>query len=190
MRVVFVFIAMLFGMSPEPDMSSLREMANDTPAVSREQSLVIREQVPMAPKTVSVSSQARPSISSVPAVIGEQAATATERAVRLDPPIPYDGYRLFDDCRQAVDYLFAGRPDYERAHMVVHRESRYVPTAVSPTGARGCTQITSGIRNAFLQGAWDDPYWNVLAMRDAVDHPEWGWCHWDVVNYCRAGGDF
>lgn len=100
------------------------------------------------------------------------------------------GYQHFDDCRQAVDVLFAGRWDYQRALYVIHRESRYVPTAVSPTGALGCGQLTSGIRNAFLQGPWDDPYWNVLAVRTAVDDPAWGWCHWDVVNYCHAGGEF
>jgi len=71
----------------------------------------------------------------------------------------------------------------------VRRESNYQPTAVSRTGAKGCAQLTGGIL-AFLEGPWNDPYWNVLAMRNAVDDPKWGWCHWDIVNYCKAGGEF
>lgn len=99
-------------------------------------------------------------------------------------------YQHFDDCHAAVDYVFAGRWDKERAHRVVQRESTNDPSAVSPTGARGCTQITSGIRQHFLDGPWDDPYWNVLAMRRIVDHQDWGWCHWDIVNFCLKGGEF
>jgi hypothetical protein len=113
-------------------------------------------------------------------------ATATEQAERLNPP---QGYQVFDDCEQAVEYLFAGRWDHDRAMRVVYRESRYEPTAVSRTGAKGCAQLTGGLLN-FLGGPWSDPYWNVLAMRTAVDDPDWGWCHWDIVNYCRPGGQF
>lgn len=100
------------------------------------------------------------------------------------------GYKEFSDCKQAVDYLFSGRSDYHRALHVVYRESRYVPTAVSRTGALGCAQLTGGLKRTFLKGPWNDPYWNILALRLAVDDPHWGWCHWDVVNYCRRGGEF
>jgi hypothetical protein len=119
-------------------------------------------------------------------------AVASAQAVRESQPelLEYQGYQAFTECGEAVDYLFAGRDDLGRAQRVVYRESRNQPGAVSPTGALGCAQLTSGIRNAFLQGSWDDPYWNVLAMRDAVDDPDWGWCHWDIVNYCKAGGEF
>lgn len=97
-------------------------------------------------------------------------------------------YVAFPSCREAVDYWFAGRDDLERAHLVVYRESRYVPWVISRTGARGCAQMVSHMRNEFLEGPWDDPYWNIKAMREAVD--SWGWCHWDIVNYCKKGGQF
>ena len=101
-----------------------------------------------------------------------------------------DSYKKFSDCKQAVDYLFSDRSDYQRALHVVHRESRFVPTAISRTGALGCAQLTGGLKRTFLKGPWNDPYWNVLALRSAVDDPNWGWCHWDVINYCRRGGEF
>ena len=112
-------------------------------------------------------------------------AVVSQQAVRIS-----SGYQMFNDCREAVDHLFAGRWDHQRALRIVQRESGFQPGAVSRTGARGCAQLTSGIRNAFLEGPWDDPYWNVLAMRSAIDHPDWGWCHWDIRNYCLPGGEF
>ncbi len=134
-----------------------------------------------------------------------EAAKATQKAVRAAEPIqvtptlpppepaapdapPYVG---FVDCKQAVDYLFEGRWDYERAVHVVYRESRYDPTAVSRTNALGCAQLTGKLKQPpFLTGPWNDPFWNVLALRRAVDAPGWGWCHWDVVNYCLPGGEW
>ena len=101
------------------------------------------------------------------------------------------GYRSFSNCADAVDYIFGGRWDHGRARMVTHRESRDVPTARRPGSQyAGCAQLSAGIRASFLKGPWEDPYYNVLAMRDAVDHPEWGWCHWDSYNYCAPGGQF
>lgn len=99
------------------------------------------------------------------------------------------GYRHFDNCQQAVDHIFGGRWDHGRASYVTWRESRNVPTAQRP-GSQfiGCAQLSAQIRATFLKGSAYDPYYNVLALRDAADHPDWGWCHWDIVNYCAAGG--
>jgi hypothetical protein len=96
----------------------------------------------------------------------------------------------FGDCHSAVDYFFAGRWDLARAHRIVQRESGNFPGAVSRAGARGCAQLMPAMRNAFLEGPWDDPYWNVKAMFMAVNDPNWGWCHWDIVNFCKRGGEF
>jgi len=99
------------------------------------------------------------------------------------------GYRSFTNCADAVDYIFGGRWDHGRASYVTWRKSRNVPTAQRP-GSQfiGCAQLSAGIRATFLKGSAYDPYYNVLALRDAADHPDWGWCHWDSVNYCAAGG--
>jgi hypothetical protein len=97
----------------------------------------------------------------------------------------------FDNCKDAVNYLFYGRKDRLRALKVAHQESTFIPTRVSRTGALGCTQLLGKLQHPpFLTGPWDDPFWNVLAMRRAVDDPDWGWCHWDIVNYCLPGGDW
>lgn len=100
-------------------------------------------------------------------------------------------YKAFTNCGEAVDYIFDGRWDQARAKEVVFRESTNNPLA-RRTGSQyvGCAQISSTIQRLFLQGPWEDPYFNVLALRDAVDNPHWGWCHWDLVNYCRYGGEF
>lgn len=104
----------------------------------------------------------------------------------LNPP-----YQSFSNCRQAVDYIFQDRIDYPRAVKVVFRESTNNPNARRPGSQyAGCAQISSTLQRLFLKGPWNDPYYNVLALRDAVDHPQWGWCHWDLVNYCGKGGEF
>jgi hypothetical protein len=97
-------------------------------------------------------------------------------------------YQWLQDCHSAVDVVFAGRWDFSRAHMVVQRESNNIPSAISPTGHRGCGQLSQGLRDTWLKGPWDDPYWNVRAIRDIVDSDSW--CHWDLRNYCSAGGEF
>lgn len=100
-------------------------------------------------------------------------------------------YKSFANCAEAVDYIFDGRWDQSRAKQVVFRESTNNPLA-RRAGSQyvGCAQISATIQRLFLQGPWEDPYFNVLALRDAVDNPHWGWCHWDLVNYCRYGGEF
>lgn len=99
------------------------------------------------------------------------------------------GYHHYSNCLDAVDQIFAGRPDHSRARYVVWRESRGVPTAQRPRSQFiGCAQLSAAIRGTFLKGSAYDAYYNVLALRDAVDHPRWGWCHWDIVNYCARGG--
>lgn len=101
------------------------------------------------------------------------------------------GYRPFNNCAEAVDHIFGGRWDHSRAHMVTHRESRNDPNARRPGSQfAGCAQLSAKIQADFLKGPWNDPYYNVLAMRDAVDHSAWGWCHWDIINYCAPGGQF
>ena len=103
------------------------------------------------------------------------------------------GYVNFgSDCRAAVDYLFEGRWDHQRALMVVNRESRFVSFVVDYASGshKGCAQLSPGLQRRFLQGPWNDPYWNVRALRDAVDAPDYGWCHWDIINYCARGGQF
>ncbi len=118
-------------------------------------------------------------------------AIATARAPRdlrsdLNPP-----YKQLNDCREAVDYIFNDRVDYTRAIRVVYRESTYNPNARRPGSQyAGCAQLSSTLQRLFLKGPWNDPYYNVLALRDAVDNPAWGWCHWDIVNYCKPGGEF
>ena len=104
---------------------------------------------------------------------------------------PIKPYKPLNNCREAVDYLFNDRTDYARAIEVVYRESTNNPNARRPGSQyAGCAQLSSTLQATFLRGAWNDPYYNVLAMRDAVDDPRWGWCHWDLVNYCGKGGEF
>lgn len=104
---------------------------------------------------------------------------------------PIKPYKPLANCRDAVDYLFNDRTDYARAIEVVYRESTNNPNARRPGSQyAGCAQLSSTLQATFLRGPWNDPYYNVLAMRDAVDDPRWGWCHWDLVNYCGAGGEF
>jgi hypothetical protein len=104
----------------------------------------------------------------------------------LNPP-----YQAFSNCREAVDYIFQDRVDYPRAVKVVFRESTNNPSARrSGSQYAGCAQLSASLQRLFLKGPWNDPYYNVLALRDAVDHPRWGWCHWDLVNYCGRGGEF
>ena len=105
---------------------------------------------------------------------------------KLNPP-----YRALTDCKQAVDYIFQDRVDYSRALKVVYRESTYNPLA-RRAGSQyaGCAQLSYTLQKTFLKGPWQDPFYNVLALRDAVDSPSWGWCHWDLVNYCLPGGEF
>lgn len=101
------------------------------------------------------------------------------------------GYKPFTNCREAVDYIFNDRVDYMRAVRVVYRESTNNPNSRRPGSQyAGCAQLSSTLQRLFLKGPWNDPYFNVLALRDAVDNPAWGWCHWDLVNYCKAGGEF
>jgi len=73
--------------------------------------------------------------------------------------------------------------------MVVHRESTDSPNASNGTHM-GCAEESAGMRQAHLHGPWNDAFWNVLAMRDVVDDSSYGWCHWDIVNYCLPGGEF
>ena len=188
------------GFSEQPDRSEAAPIAQASqeamsaaplPTTSLQQPSVVEDEAPDITTTSTVEvTLASTETSTVPVI--DQPAVSQQPAVRIEVPMVTEGegYVSFPSCREAVDYFFSGRMDYERALMVVNRESRFVPDAVSPTGARGCAQMTSGMRNTFLQGPWDDPYWNVRAMRDAVDHPDWGWCHWDVVNYCARGGEF
>lgn len=114
-------------------------------------------------------------------------------ALRVPSPIAYlnPPYQTFSNCREAVDYIFQDRIDYPRAVKVVFRESTNNPNARRPGSQyAGCAQLSSTLQRLFLKGPWNDPYYNVLALRDAVDHPRWGWCHWDLVNYCGKGGEF
>lgn len=100
-------------------------------------------------------------------------------------------YKPLGNCREAVDYIFNDRVDYPRAVKVVFRESTNNPNARRPGSQyAGCAQLSSTLQRIFLKGPWNDPYFNVLALRDAVDSPAWGWCHWDLVNYCKPGGEF
>ncbi len=100
-------------------------------------------------------------------------------------------YKKLTNCREAVDYIFGDRLDYQRAVRVVYRESTNNPNARRPGSQyAGCAQLSATLQATFLQGAWNDPFFNVLALRDAVDSPRWGWCHWDLVNYCLASGEF
>lgn len=116
---------------------------------------------------------------------------AAQRAPReikstLNPP-----YKLVKDCGEAVEYIFQDRVDYPRAIKVVFRESTNNPNARRPGSQfAGCAQLSSTLQRLFLQGPWNDPFYNVLALRDAVDNKAWGWCHWDIVNYCNPGGEF
>lgn len=118
-------------------------------------------------------------------------AIAAARAPReikstLNPP-----YKQLKDCGEAVEYIFQDRVDYPRAVKVVFRESTNNPNARRPGSQfAGCAQLSATLQRLFLQGPWNDPYYNVLALRDAVDNRAWGWCHWDLVNYCNAGGEF
>lgn len=114
-------------------------------------------------------------------------------ALQTPDPIAYlqPPYKQFSNCREAVDYIFQDRVDYPRAVKVVFRESTNNPNARRPGSQyAGCAQLSNTLQRLFLKGAWNDPYFNVLALRDAVDHPRWGWCHWDLVNYCGPGGEF
>ncbi|MCC7543664.1 hypothetical protein IT415_03050 [bacterium] len=107
------------------------------------------------------------------------------------PGDPVRPYKTFSSCRDAVDYLFSDRTDHQRAIGVVYRESTNNPNARRPGSQyAGCAQLSSTLQATFLRGPWNDAYYNVLAMRDAVDDPRWGWCHWDLVNYCEYGGEF
>lgn len=111
------------------------------------------------------------------------------------PPTPVNAlnppYKPLSDCKEAVNYIFQDRVDYGRAMRVVYRESTYNPLA-RRAGSQyaGCAQLSYTLQKTFLKGPWQDPYYNVLALRDAVDSPAWGWCHWDLVNYCLPGGEF
>ena len=96
-------------------------------------------------------------------------------------------YRHFNSCLGAVEYLFRGRWDYQRALMVVKRESHFRPSA-SNGSHLGCAEESTGMRTAYLKGPWNDPYWNVRAMLTVVSRG--GWCNWDLVNYCNPGGEF
>jgi len=134
--------------------------------------------------------QARSTCESIDAQSGSGACRemATQAMIRK-----VKGYQNFGtDCRAAVDYLFEGRWDYQRALMVVNRESRFVSFVVDYASGshKGCAQLSAGLQRRFLQGPWQDPYYNVKALRDAVDAPDYGWCHWDIVNYCARGGQF
>lgn len=116
------------------------------------------------------------------------AALRTPPAIenKLNPP-----YKVLTDCKDAVNYIFQDRVDYDRALTVVYRESTYNPLARRPGSQyAGCAQLSYTLQRTFLKGSWQDPYYNVLALRDAVDSPAWGWCHWDLVNYCLPGGEF
>jgi len=114
-----------------------------------------------------------------------------QRASLLPPGDLARPYQAFANCREAVDYLFTDRVDYARAIEVVYRESTNNPQARRPGSQyAGCSQLSTTLQATFLRGPWNDPYYNVLALRDAVDNPRWGWCHWDLVNYCDAGGEF
>lgn len=100
-------------------------------------------------------------------------------------------YKQLTNCREAVDYIFQDRVDYPRAVKVVFRESTNNPNARRPGSQyAGCAQLSNTLQRLFLKGPWNDPYFNVLALREAVDNPAWGWCHWDLVNYCNPGGEF
>ncbi len=114
-------------------------------------------------------------------------------AMRVPPQYAYlnPPYKQFTNCREAVDYIFNDRVDYPRAVKVVFRESTNNPNARRPGSQyAGCAQLSATLQRLFLKGPWNDPYFNVLALRDAVDNPAWGWCHWDLVNYCKPGGEF
>ncbi len=111
------------------------------------------------------------------------------------PPVPVSkfspSYKSLSDCKEAVNYIFQDRVDYPRALKVVYRESTYNPLARRPGSQyAGCAQLSYTLQKTFLKGPWQDPFFNVLALRDAVDSPAWGWCHWDLVNYCLPGGEF
>lgn len=118
-------------------------------------------------------------------------AIAATRAPRDLPSSLNPSYRQLANCGEAVDYIFQDRVDYLRAVKVVYRESTNNPNARRPGSQyAGCAQLSNTLQRLFLQGPWNDPYYNVLALRDAVDNPAWGWCHWDLVNYCKPGGEF
>lgn len=118
----------------------------------------------------------------------------TIAANRTPPPPPSQfnpPYKQLANCKDAVDYIFQDRVDYPRAIKVVYRESTYNPNARRPGSQyAGCAQLSNTLQRVFLKGPWNDPFFNVLALRDAVDSPSWGWCHWDLVNYCLPGGEF
>ena len=118
-------------------------------------------------------------------------ALGNRRQALLSPGDPIRPYKPLANCREAVDYIFTDRVDYDRAIRVVYRESTNNPIARRPGSQYvGCAQLSTTLQATFLRGTWNDPYYNVLALRDAVDSPRWGWCHWDLVNYCDAGGEF
>ncbi len=96
-------------------------------------------------------------------------------------------YRHFGSCLGAVNYLFGGRWDHQRAVMVVGRESHFYPDAANGSHL-GCAQESDGMRSTYLKGPWNDPYWNVRAMLAVVQNG--GWCNWDLYNYCGPGGEF
>ncbi len=118
----------------------------------------------------------------------QRIAATKPKPIAGDPMRPY---KPFSNCRDAVDYIFNDRTDYARAIEVVYRESTNNPNARRPGSQyAGCAQLSTTLQATFLRGPWNDAYYNVLALRDAVDNPRWGWCHWDLVNYCGAGGEF
>jgi|GEM_PF-4174016 len=119
---------------------------------------------------------------------GTCAKLATATIANQKPGLVEKPYRAFTTCTQAVDYLFEGRWDQSRAIRVVKRESGNQPGARRPGSQyAGCTQISAGMRKNLL-GPWNDPYYNVLVMYQKASNG--GWCHWDIVNYCRAGGEW
>lgn len=105
------------------------------------------------------------------------------------PGAPDKPYQYFATCDAAVRYLFEGRRDLSRALKVTKRESTNRPNAKNGTHL-GCGQLSQNLRNG-LKGPWDDAYYNVLRIRETTGGDlGGGWCHWDLVNYCKAGGEF